>query len=61
MADASFEVTLKGLVDLNGMSAEMLESHLRRAMFNAVGNGLITGDTEAEVDGYQLSIKAEEL
>lgn len=61
MPDASFKVTLEGLVDLNGLPKEELEHHLRIGLMNAIGNGLITGHTEAEVDGYQLGISVSEL
>lgn len=61
MPDASFKVTLEGLVDLNGLPKEELEHHLRIGLMNAIGNGLITGHTEAEVDGYQLGVSVTEL
>lgn len=59
--DAEFKVTLNGLVDLNGLSIQDLENHLRHEMVNAIGNGLITGHTRAEVDEYQLEVKVSEF
>lgn len=56
MSQASFTVKLEGIVDLNGMPKEELQAHLRREMLNAIGNGLITGYTEAEVDEYRLDV-----
>lgn len=56
MDQVSFTVKLEGIVDLNGLPKEALEDHLRRSMMHAIGSGLITGDTEAEVDEYNLTL-----
>lgn len=60
MSQASFEVKLEGLVDLNGLPKEALEEHLRICMVRAIGDGLITGHTEAEVDEYELKVSVSE-
>lgn len=58
--NASFEVVLNGTVELNGLQKEALEAHLHTCMMRAIGDGLITGHTEAEVDEYHLSVAVEE-
>ena len=59
MSQATFTVTLNGIVDLNGLPKEALEDHLRQSMITAIGNGFITGHTEAEVDEYDFSVLVE--
>lgn len=51
-----FTVKLEGVIDNNGTSREAIEDHLRREMMNAIGNGLITGYSAAEVDSYNLDV-----
>lgn len=60
MSQASFSVKLEGIVDLNGMPKEELEEHLRQSMVRAIGDGLITGFTEAEVDEYRFDVSVAE-
>lgn len=60
MDQVSFSVRLTGTVDLNGAEKEEIERQLRQGMARAIGDGLITGFTEAEVDGYSLDISVTE-
>lgn len=42
---------------LNGVPREEMLAHLRRACERAIGTGMLSGETEAEVDEYQLRVE----
>lgn len=46
-------------IDLNGLSIEDLERHLHAALSRAIGNGLLTGDTQAEVEQYSATVNVD--
>lgn len=48
--------TIKVLFDTQGVSTRWLEDNLREGLECAIGNGLLTGHTEAEVDQYAITI-----
>lgn len=41
----------------NGVSSEWLADNLRRMVENAIGNGILTGDSAAEVNTYQVLVR----
>lgn len=53
-------LNMRLVLDINyvpfGVDAETLKGLLHKMCMNAIGNGMLTGHTEAEVDGYSLEI-----
>lgn len=56
MKTTNITLEVKADIDLNGLPLADLEYHLRNALSRAIGNGLLTGDTEAEVDEYSATV-----
>lgn len=54
MINISLELTAD--VELNGLPAAVIEKNLRSMIDRAIGEGLITGYTEAEVDSYSVDV-----
>lgn len=48
--------TIKVLFDTQGVASRWLEDNLRECLERAIGNGLLTGHSEAEVDEYAIAI-----
>lgn len=48
--------TIRVLFDTQGVSPRWLEDNLRENLERAIGDGLLTGHTEAEVDEYAIAI-----
>ena len=46
-------------IDLNGTTANELKAHMQAALARAIGDGLLTGHTSAEVDSYSASVNVE--
>lgn len=46
-------------IDLNSTTEKELEAHMQAALARAIGDGLLTGHTSAEVDSYSASINVE--
>lgn len=44
--------------NLNGEAVQELSKRLERAAFHAVSEGLLTGETEAEVENYGVTVSA---
>lgn len=51
------EVTLKVTYNLNGASFRELKAELESRIYSAIGNGMLSGDSEAEVDTYHLQVQ----
>ena len=49
-------LTLNVTYRLNGESSAEMAAHLRRMCEHAIGNGLLTGETAAEVDAHSLDV-----
>jgi hypothetical protein len=56
MGTANFTVEISAVADLNGAPKAHLQSHLEQAVFRAIGDGMLTGHTEVELDEYQSYI-----
>jgi hypothetical protein len=44
--------------DLHGESVSDIRTRMNKAVFDAIGNGLLTGETEAEVETYSIEVEA---
>ncbi|MCC5612801.1 hypothetical protein LC612_40465 [Nostoc sp. CHAB 5834] len=53
----TLEVTLKATYNLNGVSLRDLKGDLRARLYSAIGNGLLSGHSEAEVETYHLEVR----
>lgn len=49
-------IEIQADIDRNGLANNELVNHLNTAVGNAIGNGLLTGHTEAEVDVYSAEV-----
>jgi hypothetical protein len=56
MSDLRLRLTVDVAYTANGVSAEELAVELEALLDHADQNGLFTGDTDAELDGYVCSI-----
>jgi|SRR5690554_546844 len=57
-ATTKFTIEVSANIDLNGLTEKELKGHLNIAVFRAIGNGMLTGDTVAEVDEYSVRASA---
>lgn len=53
-------LTLDVAYTLNGENPELMVETLRRLCTRAIGAGMLTGDTDAEIDAYTLQVEAQE-
>jgi len=51
------ELRVKVVYDPNGVDLKTLSDNLEQSVIQAVDNGLLTGDSEAEVDTWELEIR----
>jgi len=51
-------LTVKVKYTRNGVTVEALKDNLRHMVDWAIGEGMLTHDTEAEVDKYKVAIKS---
>lgn len=54
MIDACFEIKVTGQLNRNGMPNEALKEHMIRTVSHAIGLGLVTGDSQAQVEDYEI-------
>lgn len=57
---ARIELILKVDYELNSASFEDMKRELQSLVFNAAGNGLLSGETDAEVETWQADITGRE-
>lgn len=57
MQQSTLRLTLDVDYDLNGENIKTMENHLDAVMTNAIGNGMLSGDTEAEVSSHGYTIR----
>lgn len=50
-------LTLDVTYTLNGVAAELMIQNLRRMCERAIGEGMLTGTTDAEVDEYSMDVE----
>lgn len=55
---AKLRMVLDVCYDLNGVGIEEMQSNLERMAKRAIGEGMLTGHTEAEVSEYSMSVHA---
>jgi hypothetical protein len=60
MPDLNLRLTLDVSYDTNGVDKRVLITNLHEIVANAFGDGLVTGDTEAEVSGHSVTVEEEE-
>lgn len=53
---AKLRMVLDVSYDLNGVDIAVMRSNLERMAERAIGEGMLTGNTEAEVDEYSMSV-----
>lgn len=53
---ATITIEIQADIQRNGVSNKALVSHLQAATSHAVGSGLLTGDTPAEVDVHSAEV-----
>ena len=63
MKSAQFRLILDANVALHGTAVEIITEKLQFAIDNMIGNGTVTGDTEAELNdwGVKISVRPEPL
>lgn len=54
MTTTTISITVNVTYEMNGVAANEMAANLESAFVNAVGSGLLTGDTKAEVDSYEI-------
>jgi hypothetical protein len=54
--NTNITIEIEAHIALGGMTERELYNHLNHTTFNAIGNGLLTGDNEAEVDEHSLVV-----
>ena len=57
MAKEELTLTLKVKYETNGEAIETLKENLSYMVDHAIGWGLLTGDTDAEVDKWEMKIE----
>lgn len=55
-----FTATLTVDVDLNGVDADEIKAALENGIRRMFGEGAVTGDSDAEVDAWDVKVEAEE-
>jgi hypothetical protein len=50
------QLTLVVTYDMNGVTVEHIHSLLEHSVRNAIGNGMLTSSTSAEVDTWSMTI-----
>lgn len=56
--NATLDLSLKVAYALNGEAIQTVRENLERMVRNAIGDGMLTGSTAAEVEEYKLEIHA---
>lgn len=56
MADLTLKLTVTVQYDTHGVDPEYLKRNLASALETAMGEGLLTGSSEAEVDDYSIKV-----
>lgn len=51
-------ITVAVTVELNGERPQDIRQHMQQSFARAIGNGALTGYTEAEVDNYELAVQS---
>lgn len=54
--NAVIELKMRVSYSLNGESAELMRQNLQRLVERSIGEGMLTGKTEAEVDEYSMEV-----
>lgn len=54
--DAVIDLKMRVSYRLNGESAELMRQNLEHMVKRAIGEGMLTGETEAKVDEYSLEV-----
>ena len=57
-AGASFKLTLNVTYSLNGVAPTEMANNLRKMCEKAIGDGMLTGSTDAEVAEYAMDVEA---
>lgn len=56
MKSASITLEVSANIDLNSTTAVELKAHMQAALARAIGDGLLTGFTSAEVEQYSAEV-----
>ena len=56
MTTTNITIEVSAAIDLNGYPKELLQRHMRQSIGHAIGDGLLTGHSEAEVDEYSAKV-----